>query len=64
MCPACFATAALVAAGTASAGGIVPLAMKALRIRSTAPANAKSAHPGSSTISQTAVRPRDGSYRE
>jgi hypothetical protein len=35
MCPACLATAALVAAGATSAGGIVPLAMKTLGLRKT-----------------------------
>jgi hypothetical protein len=31
MCPACFAAAAWVAAGTASAGGLVPFAVKTFR---------------------------------
>ena len=35
MCPACIAAAAWVAAGTASAGGIVPFAVKTFRGRVT-----------------------------
>jgi hypothetical protein len=45
MCPACFATAALVAAGTGLAGGIVPLAMKALGLRPKAKPARTSEHP-------------------
>ena len=34
MCPACIATAALIAAGATSAGGVTALAMKILRRKS------------------------------
>ncbi len=50
MCPACFATAALVAAGATSAGGVAVLVVKNLRAKARTKGMAGS---GSPTASQT-----------